>query len=51
MTFVLAALGLGAIFGVALIASFLREGRRAEAHLAPIPVESNPRPTVRRQGR
>jgi hypothetical protein len=51
MTFVLAALGLGAIFGVALIVSSLREGRRAEASLAPIPVESDPRPIVRRQGR
>ena len=51
MTYVLAMLCLGAIFGVAIIVSSLQEVTRAEARVVPEPVESDPPPIRRRQGR
>ena len=51
MALIITALDLGALFGAAFIASSLREVHRAEARVIPIPVESDPEPTVMRQYR
>jgi hypothetical protein len=51
MTLIITALGLGALFGAALIGNSLWEVSRAEARVPPIPVESNFHPTVMRRGR
>jgi hypothetical protein len=51
MAFVIVALALGALCGMALVVSSLRDGRRAEVRVVPIPAESKWRPPLARRDR